>query len=314
MIFVWSLPGDKQTTVVLAALARLGAPCFFFNQHEVLDAEIELEVGAALSGTLRVGKRTLALGEVTAAYLRPYETSRIPSVERAGVGSPQRRRAVELEDVLMSWSELTPAFVVNRLSDMAPNGSKPFQAAAIQAAGFKTPETLITTDPEAVRAFAKLHGALIYKSISGVRSIVSRLSAKHEERLAEIRWCPTQFQRQIAGQDYRVHVVGDELFVSRIVSSADDYRYASRQKAGLRIELGEVPQDVAERCRKMAHAMRLWVAGVDLRRTPDGDWYCFEVNPSPGFTYYQDACGFAMDEAIARLLLQHELRKGPPKP
>jgi len=45
------------------------------------------------------------------------------------------------------------------------------------------------------------------------------------------------------------------------------------------------------------------VAGVDLRCTPDGRWYCFEVNPSPGFTYFQQKTDQAIDEAIARLLM-----------
>lgn len=27
-------------------------------------------------------------------------------------------------------------------------------------------------------------------------------------------------------------------------------------------------------------------SGVDLRRSDDGEWFCFEINPSPGFTYF----------------------------
>ena len=41
---------------------------------------------------------------------------------------------------------------------------------------------------------------------------------------------------------------------------------------------------------------------MDLRSTPDGAWYCFEVNPSPGFTYYQEETGQPIADAIARLL------------
>ena len=46
----------------------------------------------------------------------------------------------------------------------------------------------------------------------------------------------------------------------------------------------------------------LHVAGIDLRRTDDGRWVCFEVNPSPGFTFYQEETGQPIAEAIARLL------------
>jgi D-alanine-D-alanine ligase-like ATP-grasp enzyme len=49
----------------------------------------------------------------------------------------------------------------------------------------------------------------------------------------------------------------------------------------------------------MTRAMNLEVAGVDLRRTP----YCFEVNPSPGFTFYDLLAGQGLDRAIARHLM-----------
>jgi hypothetical protein len=40
-----------------------------------------------------------------------------------------------------------------------------------------------------------------------------------------------------------------------------------------------------------AAILELVVAEVDLRRTPEDDWYCFEVTPSPGFSYYQSFTG-----------------------
>ena len=57
-----------------------------------------------------------------------------------------------------------------------------------------------------------------------------------------------------------------------------------------------------ERCRRLAAGVNLPVAGIDLRVTAKGEWYCFEVNPSPGFTYYQDATGQPIAEAIAQFL------------
>ena len=59
---------------------------------------------------------------------------------------------------------------------MASNNSKPYQALLIQALGFAVPETLVTTDPDAVLAFWQRHGTVVYKSNSGIRSIVSRLT------------------------------------------------------------------------------------------------------------------------------------------
>jgi D-alanine-D-alanine ligase-like ATP-grasp enzyme len=44
------------------------------------------------------------------------------------------------------------------------------------------------------------------------------------------------------------------------------------------------------------------VAGISLRRAPEGRWFCCEVNPSPGFTVYQQATGRRIAEAISDLL------------
>lgn len=303
MIFVWGLPGDTPIAVVLRALERANAPHFFFDQHDALLARVSIDVSASVGGSLVVGKKKLDLGAVSAVYLRPYESIRVPSVVRAGKGSAGYERARQLDDVLLSWTEMTPAFVVNRSSAMAPNGSKPYQASLIVASGFLVPETLITTSAEEVRAFEAEHGTIVYKSVSSVRSIVSRFSTKKDpERLARLRACPTQFQKHVPGEDYRVHVIGERVFASHIVSTADDYRYANRQKGEMQMKAVDLPDDIAERCVRMAHSMRLWVSGVDLRRTPDGEWYCFEVNPSPGFTFFQESCGFAIDDAIAALL------------
>jgi glutathione synthase/RimK-type ligase-like ATP-grasp enzyme len=123
------------------------------------------------------------------------------------------------------------------------------------------------------------------------------------KRLENICWCPTQFQQYIPGNDYRIHVVGEEVFVCEITSHADDYRYASRQGVDVEIRSTSLPADILDRCRRLVKAMGLSVAGLDLRYGPDGEWYCLKVNPSPGFTYFQDATGQPIDKAISRLLV-----------
>ena len=164
-------------------------------------------------------------------------------------GDARRSRAVD--EALACWLELTPALVVNRLSAMGSNSSKPYQAALIAQAGFAVPDTLVTNDPDALRAFWQRHGSIIYKSCSGVRSIVSRLAADDADRLARLATCPTQFQEYVPGTDYRVHVIGDEIHGHAIDSDADDYRYAGR--AGVRLQPWRVPDELRPRVRSWRH-------------------------------------------------------------
>ncbi len=130
---------------------------------------------------------------------------------------------------------------------------------------------------------------MVYKSISGVRSIVSRLNPGDLQRLGRLVWCPTQFQEYISGTDYR---------------------YASGQGETIDILPCALPDDCADRCRALAAALELPVAGIDLRRTTADEWYCFEVNPSPGFTFFQRTTHQPIDEAIARLLAMADWRRG----
>jgi hypothetical protein len=302
-IVLWGLPEDTPLRTVQQALRRKGSVVTFIDQGAVLATDVELEVGATVQGWVRTPEGVLDLHRVTAAYVRPHESVRLPLIERAGPGSSAWQHAVRVDDVLWSWADLTEALVINRPCAMASNNSKPYQASLIRAAGFATPTTLVTTDPEAARAFWAEHHEVIYKSISGVRSIVSRLSRDHEARLKHISSCPTQFQAYIAGTDYRVHVVGERVFACEIVSAASDYRYATSQGMSVVLRPATLPETLAERCWALASALSLPVARIDLRHSTDESWYCFEVNLSPAFTYYQDATGQPIDDAIAELLL-----------
>ena len=181
--------------------------------------------------------------------------------------------------------------------------SKPFQGQIVRRHGFDIPETLISNDPDAVRAFHASHGPLIYKSISGVRSIVAELDVTDRDRLERIRWCPVQFQQRVAGTDIRVHVVGEDVHATEIASDGVDYRYASQRGGRTDLSAITLPGDVAERCVAMTAAMGLSLSGIDLRRALDGRYYCFEVNPSPAFSYYELDTGQPIAASIAALLM-----------
>jgi glutathione synthase/RimK-type ligase-like ATP-grasp enzyme len=59
---------------------------------------------------------------------------------------------------------------------------------------------------------------------------------------------------------------------------------------------------VEEACIRLARRLDLLFAGIDLKITPDGEVYCFEVNPSPGFNFYELGTGQPISLALADLL------------
>lgn len=307
MILLWGMTDDVPMAAVLHSLSKRGdVPMTFLDQRQEGDYDIELSIDnkGQPRGHVSMGTEVIDLQQVTSVYLRPHDPFKFADQldEKTGYENPALSRRLMFEDSLLCWLELTPALVVNRPSAMASNNSKPYQAAIIGEHGMKTPETLITTDPLVVEEFWREHGQIIYKSISGVRSIVSRLGAEHRARLKNVSACPTQFQEYIAGNEYRVHVVGEAIFACRITCDSDDYRYSSRHGQPIAIEPCILPPDVLDRCRRLTESLHLSVAGIDLRCTPDDKWYCFEVNPSPGFTFYQQFTGQPIGDSIASLL------------
>lgn len=301
-VMLWGEPGDGPFDAVRAELARRNTAHFALGQERALETSCTLAVGERAKGVLALAGGAIALEEIDAVYARPYESWRV--LGRAGLApeSDEVRHAAALEQALYAWLDIADALVVNRPSAMASNSSKPYQAELIREQGFRVPETLVTTDPDAAREFVARHGAVVYKSVSGVRSIVSRVSEESMARIDDVAWCPTQFQAQVPGIDHRVHVVGERIFVCQIRTEADDYRYAARRNIAVEMAGAELPADVAERCVALARSLGLALAGIDLRRTPEGEWYCFEVNPSPGFTYYEQAAGQPIAAAVADLL------------
>ena len=62
--------------------------------------------------------------------------------------------------------------------------------------------------------------------------------------------------------------------------------------------------DVALQCLALARDLDLPFAGIDLKITPADEIYCFEVNPSPAYSYYESHTGQPISAALARFLAQ----------
>jgi hypothetical protein len=304
MILLAGIPTEPPLARVAYQLERLNVPVALFNQREAARGRLAFRLDpAGLRGELTLGHLTHRLEDVAAVYWRLMDDRVLPELEHEAPGSPARTACRELHDRLYRWLEITPARVVNRASAMASNGSKPYQSQLIAQAGFAVPETLVTNDPELVHAFVAEHGRVVYKSVSGSRSIVQELSASDLARLEDISWCPVQFQAYVDGIDVRVHVIGQQVFATRVTSGATDYRYAGHDGGTpARLEATELDDETAKRCVELTRRLGLRFSGLDLRVPEEGDVVCFEANPCPAYAYYEGHTGQPIAAAVARHL------------
>lgn len=294
MILLMGPMADPVLANVCARLAARNADLMLVHpESQQDDWNVAWSTEAGLVGDrLRIGKRVLSVSEIRSVYLRAAGSRG---------GSLPRERMIATS--LWELAEGLPVLVVNRRQASNTNMSKPYQQRLIAQYGFQVPKTLVTMVPEEVRAFYEAcHGRVIYKSISADRSIVKPLTPEDFPRLEQIRYCPVQLQQMIPGMDLRVHTVGDRLFATEVWSDSADYRYAPRESKQRTMRALELPPELEARCLTLAKGLGLSMSGIDLRRTPDGDYYCFEVNTSPGFTFFENHTGQRIGDALADLL------------
>ena len=292
MILVWGPSNDPPVERMISILQARGADLLHIDADVLATMRYDVSLGAPPAGWptgwIATGDRTVRIEELTGIYVRPGEA----------LPGPARMAST----TLLGVASCAPAIVVNRPSAGRSNWSKPFQLRLIASAGFTVPDTLVTTDPAAARTFLAEHKRVVYKSVSGIRSIVATLDSADDDRLNAVTTGPVQFQRWIDGRDVRVHVVGERWFATAIDAKADDYRYASQHGADVALTAIEIPDELGRRLVLLTQAMGLLVSGIDLRVTAKDEWVCFEVNPSPGFTFYEGETGQPIAAAIADLL------------
>jgi glutathione synthase/RimK-type ligase-like ATP-grasp enzyme len=304
MILLCGIPSESPLAMVAEALSATGADYRVLNQRQVADCALFWQIDAGLvDGALRLGAETLRLANIRAAYVRLMDDQLLPELADEPEGSPARRHARAFHDAFYRWIEVAPGRIVNRSDPQGSNGSKPYQAQLIAQYGFSVPETLITNDPDAVLAFRQKHGAVIFKSMSGVRSIVRALAEDDFVRLEHIRWCPVQFQALVPGTDVRVHVIEEDVHATEIISDTLDYRYARRAGGAAELRAIQLSSDTQEKCVALTRGLGLAFAGIDLKVTPAGEIFCFEVNPSPAFSFYEANTGQSIASSLARYLV-----------
>ena len=160
--------------------------------------------------------------------------------------------------------------VINRPTAGMHNFSKLWQQCAIESSVLKMVPSQVC-----IHKSVKVQGDMIMKSISSDRSICQKFAGG---QLNE----PVILQPDLGRHNIRVHCVQNQVFAQQVKCDALDYRYAD-QKEWVQITL---PYHVTAACREMTKSSGLVVSGIDLIKQ-HGQYYVLEINPSPGYTYFE---------------------------
>lgn len=294
-VLLFGYAHDPMVRDTISSLLKLKTDYALWSPRDLMnDCQLEI-LPEGIYGAAFFGDRLIDIENVTGIFNRQSNVQLTPEYRALSSSDPLTQHAEEASTRVNRLCDLAPCVVMNRPSSNGSNSSKPFQSILI-AEHFFVPHTCVTNDYEVAADFCNRVGKVIYKSCSGERSIVSELSSDElEEKRSIIRNCPVQFQELIEGRDIRVHVVGETTFATEVLSEATDYRYDHNAKW----KACQISDEIAEAAIALTKKLGLVLSGVDLRFAEDGRVFCFEVNPSPAFSAYQEATGQLISDEIS---------------
>ena len=123
------------------------------------------------------------------------------------------------------------------------------------------------------------------------------------------------FQQYISashGRDVRVLVV-DGKAVAAMERRSSDGSFKSNISLGGHATRFDLPRDMAELAIRVAAALDLDVAGIDILFDTDGYRIC-EANSSPGFQALEPACGINVPEIVFAAMRRNLERQKAPRP
>ena len=204
-------------------------------------------------------------------------------------------------------------FQINNSTADRIAGNRLLQAERARRLGFAVPETLVTQDADAARAFLAGHAEVVCKALSfgrvsaapGAELVAYTSRVPPDIALNGLAHCPALFQERIESRyDWRITTVGDRVFAARAPHDAQRSKIDWREEAdaATRFHRADPPADIAERLVRLSAASGLVYGAHDLIEIPDGTFVFLETNPAGQFGWLEVTTGLPVGQAIAQAL------------
>lgn len=313
MIVIISHEEDLHAQRVMARLDRDGHRSLLLNlamlpNRATLSFDYDSPERPALQ--LRVDGAVHALGDACSVWWR-----RPQAADPSSVTDPQLRlfTANEWHEAIGGlWQLMGSPWMNDPQLDEAAS-RKAWQLHVARQVGLRVPRTLISSDPDAARAFIASQGLerTVYKTFSCTHAVWRETRLLRAEDLAlldALRIAPVIFQEYVpAGIDVRVTVVGSSVFAAAIKPAAGETRVDFRMRVGRSsMDSFTLPQQIDGQLRSLMQRLGLVYGAIDLRISPQGEYFFLEVNTAGEFLFVEERTGLPITEAVANWLAQPE--------
>ncbi|WP_371674096.1 ATP-grasp ribosomal peptide maturase [Streptomyces sp. NBC_00289] len=297
---------DPTADVVIGELNERDVPVLRFDSGDFpaslsVQAEITQD---GLRGHVRTASRTAELDQVRAVYYRRPTGFAFPHLADQDARFAVTQARYGLGGVLAS---LPGYLYVNHPHRIGDAEFKPSGLAAAVQAGFLVPPTLITSRPEAARAFVERYEHVIYKPLhnpvyrlDGVASVVEIAEVAAEDIDDGVAGTAHLFQVRVAKTaDVRVTVIGSRIYCVRIDSDLLDWR---SDYTRLRYTPITPPAAIESALHNYVNHFGLVFGAFDFCISQDGRWWFLECNPCGQWYWLEPETGLPMCAALADLL------------
>ena len=215
------------------------------------------------------------------------------------------------EGISSLWNSCSAKWVNNPNSILnAVNRLKQLQLGT--KIGLKTPNTIITNNPNKLRSFfEECNEEIIAKTLHSSEGLpedkmifTTKLSKKDLEQASQLQFAPCMFQEYVPkNTELRVTIIGDVFHTAEIFSQQSDKtkhdwrQYDDFEKTPYK--KSELPDNIKNSLLKLMKIMNLEFGAADLIRTPDDEYIFLEINPNGRWWWIQELTGMNIAKDIA---------------
>lgn len=297
-------PADRPELMRLEMrLEERGAPCVLLDTREPIALRVS-------------GKSVLAEGrdltELSGVYVGDLGLSSALIADASGGidRAASREAGARSRSMLALWDTALGVLgargvrVVNPPETHDVHALKPWECARYAMDGQPVPETLVTTDAEAL-ASARHPRGLIKKGLVGGYGYTERFEpGTAAESAALVAEGPVLVQECVVGEAVRAFVIDGEVVVAAETVPLDGSEIDSR-RGKFRLQRITLPDEVTAASVDIARGWGMSFAAVDWIHAPGAEepWRVLECNSSPFFVEFERRSGCDLSGRLADHLM-----------
>lgn len=302
---------------VFDELEQRGHSAVLFKQDRCLESDlIRYETrGDQYTSIITIDGKDYDIAKFSAIwYMKPHLPKELLEFQPPEYRQLIHKQFFTLRESL--WSIFENKIWVNNPWAVYRAENKPYQSKVALDFGLHMPDTVITSDPDAVRRFYDDHPKGIVVKLLSASPMIGKViytnlvTPEYMKSIASVKRSPAIFQAVVKKKhELRITVVGKEVFPVKIYSQEDEATTLDWRKKPkfndfeVRMEPTDIPEALKRTIHNYMSALNLRYGSLDFIVTPEDNYVFLEINPNGQWYFVQLNTGLRIAKAIANLLV-----------